>query len=429
MAGAQRLERLDGGGEAGILGVEEAEVVEKQQAGVDPFAVEGGGEAASGLRVREDVPADGDGPVRPVRVAVGEAEDPCDARQPVAGGPAHDAREGVHRAPLPELPEAGVGLVEQACRLVAELLEPAEHAPVAGLDQPAVEEALGDGEDGAAVVVVLKLPPGVVAHAHRPHAAVAGQAVDGAFGELPLELDAVDRLQHAALGRRGEVRDVAEVALHRAGGAQAVERLDDEVGVPQPAEAVVPVAAAVRRFGDRSGHRREHGSGLLETAELERDRGPDHRLLPLEGDRQVAHELAPPGFCPAPELSRHGVHGLGQALVRPEQQGERLLQDEGDLVGDQRDRRVGGQPERQIRPDVADVVASTGQFGAARAVVEARSQADADAGFAGQAFDGANDHRRPEGATELLEPGGEVRDPDRGAVAVAERRHQDRRVL
>ena len=143
----------------------------------------------------------------------------------------------------------------------------------------------------------------------------------------------------------------------------------------------------------------------------------------------MAHELTPPSLRPAPELAGHGVHGLGQALVRPEQQGERLLQDEGDLVADQRDRRIGGQPKRQGRSDVADVVAAAGYVGAARTVVEPRPQSNADARLAGEPLDRADDHRRPEEAAELLEAGREVGDPHRGAVAVAKRRHQDRGVL
>ena len=87
------------------------------------------------------------------------------------------------------------------------------------------------------------------------------------------------------------------------------------------------------------------------------------------------------------------------------------------------------QPQGEFRADVADVVAAPGQFGPAGAVVEARPQADADARFTAQPFDRADDHRGPEGAAELLEPGREVGDPHRGVVAVAKRRDQDRGVL
>ena len=183
---AERFERLDGSCEAGVGGVEEAEVVEQQQAGVYANAVEGGGEAAAALGVVQDVLADRFGPAGPVRLTVGQTECLPDACQTVAGGPAHDAREGVDGAPLPELPEPGVGLVEQCSGLTAELLQPAEYARVPRFDQPPVEEALGDGEDRAAVVVVLELTPGGVAHPHRPHAAVTREVVDGALGQFPL---------------------------------------------------------------------------------------------------------------------------------------------------------------------------------------------------------------------------------------------------
>ncbi len=76
------------------------------------------------------------------------------------------------------------------------VLEPRERGGVAGDVEPPVEEKLRRREHDAAVDVVLHLPPGVVADAHRTHAAIARERLRR-FGldERALEMDAVDRLQ------------------------------------------------------------------------------------------------------------------------------------------------------------------------------------------------------------------------------------------
>jgi hypothetical protein len=61
---------------------------------------------------------------------------------------------------------------------LAERFEAVEQRLVAAAHQALVEEDVGGGQDGRAVDVVLHLPIGLVADAHRPHAAVAGQGVD-----------------------------------------------------------------------------------------------------------------------------------------------------------------------------------------------------------------------------------------------------------
>src|SRR6266498_3403623 len=68
-----------------------------------------------------------------------------------------------------------------------------------------------------------------------------------------------------------DVENEAEVALHRLCGAEAVQRVHDEVGVAQPAVAVVPRAVRVRRFGDRRRQRGDDGAGILEHVQLQRD--------------------------------------------------------------------------------------------------------------------------------------------------------------
>ena len=192
----------------------------------------------------------------------------------------------------------------------------------------------------------------------------------------------------AAVRRADEIAHVAKVALEDIHRAELVEGPDDVVAIPHPAVAVVPVAARVGRLGHRRGHRRDDCAGLLEPAELEGDRGPDHRLLPLERHMQVPHPLAPVGGGRAQKVLTGLRHRTGQALVRPEEQGDRLLEVEPRLVEDVGERRVGGEPDGEVRADVADVVGAVGDLRGPARVAEAGADADPDAGLA---FDRAED--------------------------------------
>jgi hypothetical protein len=90
---------------------------------------------------------------------------------------------------------------------------------------------------------VLQVLVRLVADPHRPHAAEARQAFFDPLTERGLIAHAVERLEMAAVGHVHEIAEVAEVAFKDVHRAQAVERLDHVIGVPQPAVAIVPVAA------------------------------------------------------------------------------------------------------------------------------------------------------------------------------------------
>src|SRR5205823_13735458 len=124
------------------------------------------------------------------------------------------------------------------------------------------------GQDGGAVDIVLRLLVGLVACAYRSHPAVARQRVDDAFPQVGLAVDPVHGLQVTVLAVGGDVNDVTQVALHGQGGIEAIERIDHEVAVAQPAEAVIPRAAAVRRLRDGGGHGRDDGPGIVVGVEL-----------------------------------------------------------------------------------------------------------------------------------------------------------------
>ena len=148
-----------------------------------------------------------------------------------------------------------------------------------------------------------------------------------------------------------DVDDVAEVLLHRAGRAEPVQRVDDEIRVAQPAVAVVPVALRVRRLRDRGGQRGDDRAGLLEVAQLQRDRGADHRLLPVERDRQRAHPVAPV-VAGRPRgrraRSRSTSARSGSSAPKKNAIGRSTTKDA--LLHHVGERRIGGQPQRLLGP-------------------------------------------------------------------------------
>ena len=163
-----------------------------------------------------------------------------DARQPVAGDPAHRRRIGVDAHAAAIFPDAGVGRQRQFQRHLAERLQPLEQRDVALLRQPLVEEHLRGGEDHAAVDVVLYLRDGGVADPHRPLPAIAGERVDDALLEIAFRQHAVDRLQRRLALERDHVGDIFDEMLHGAAGADAVERLNREMRVADPADSGSP---------------------------------------------------------------------------------------------------------------------------------------------------------------------------------------------
>ncbi len=164
---------------------------------------------------------------------------------------------------------------------------------------------------------------GLVADPHRPHAPVARQGGGDALLEIGAAGDAIAGPQAAVLALPHDIGDIAQVLLHGAGGPQAVEGGDDEIGVPQPAEAVIPVTLGPRGLGDGGGEGGDDRPGLLETAQLEGDGGADDLVLPLEGDGQGAYPAMPVVQGPL----QKGAGGLGdaggQALIGAEDEVQR----------------------------------------------------------------------------------------------------------
>ena len=138
-----------------------------------------------------DSGADRFGAFPPELGAVGEAEAVSDAREPVAGGPAHDARLRMHFGARAKLPQSCVWLRPAPRRFVAQLLKLVKQAGVREARETFIEKALRHRQNHAAIAIVLDLVIGAIADAHRPHAAIAGQAVDDPLGQRRLQANAV----------------------------------------------------------------------------------------------------------------------------------------------------------------------------------------------------------------------------------------------
>ena len=151
--------------------------------------------------------------------------------------------------------------------------------------------------------VVLALVVGAVADAHRPGAVVAVQVVEDALVEVALAVDAVHDLELVVA--LGDVGDEAEEVVGLPVEAEGVEAPQRERGVADPAVAVVPVALAAGRLGQRRGRRRDERAGGRERQALERERA----ALEVRAPRMVG-EVAP-GQPVLPV-----VRGPDQPLVR-----------------------------------------------------------------------------------------------------------------
>ena len=137
----------------------------------------------------------------------------------------------------------------------------------------------------------------------------------------------------------------------------AIQRLDHEIGVTQPAIAIIPVAPRMRRFRQRGGERRDDPAGLLEIGELERDGGADDGILPFIGDGKAAHPFPPiiaacarQNRARRRQVRREGFVGAQHQMHRPRQHERRFSVDVGK-------RRIGGQPDDRVGLAIGDVIA------------------------------------------------------------------------
>ncbi len=89
----------------------------------------------------------------------------------------------------------------------------------ADAQEAGIKEGLGQRQDHLAIDIMLVMFIGLVADAHRPHAAIALHVGCDALGQVALQGDAVERLDMAAGGLVGQVAQIDEVAFQHVGGA------------------------------------------------------------------------------------------------------------------------------------------------------------------------------------------------------------------
>ena len=137
--------------------------------------------------------------------------------------------------------------------------------------------------------VVLALVVGAVADAHGRRALIAAEVIERRLGEVFLAADAVHDLQRAVLVAR-DFGDVLDEVVCLPIQAERMQRPQRERCVAHPAVAVVPVALAARRLGQRGRRRRDQGAGR-------------HEGQPLQHERR-ALQMRPPGVV--------GIGAFGQ---------------------------------------------------------------------------------------------------------------------
>ena len=144
--------------------------------------------------------------------------------------PAQDiAAEKVWAAPRREFPGTRIGARTTIDGPCAKQLEPREQRDIARRAETLVEEELRRRENDRAVHVVLRLQSRLIADPYRPHAEVARSAATIRSGQFASPEMRYSGCKSAYAGPRDDVVDVVQVALHGARGAEAVQRLDDEV--------------------------------------------------------------------------------------------------------------------------------------------------------------------------------------------------------
>ena len=350
-----------------------------------------------------------------------------DEREAVAGRPAHEDRKRMDALGAAKLPYPRVLLVVEPGRRFADPFQHAEQALVSPQIDSLVEERLGAGEDDGAVDVILGLDVGEIAGPHRLVLAIAPERIDLALRKLGLHVDAEHRLERAVRARGDDVQDVVEILLHGAGDAQAIECAYDEIGIAQPAEAVIPGAGGSVRLGYGRGDGGHHGAGLFDLAQLERDRRPDHGALPFEWQRKVTDPFPPIVLRPFEELPGKlrdvpldGVVGTENEVQWPVQQERRLLDHE-------RNRHIGGEPQDVVGQDVTQVIAAARDGRPLGAVVPGRPQPYADMRGSGKRDQPAYQGQGASEAAVPLEARREVLDLERIAGLAAQRRLDDRR--
>ena len=313
----------------------------------------------------EDVLADRVGRLLPGRLELGIPADLRELRSPVERDPAHQLRGDVVLRLAARLPDPLVGLLPDPCRALRLRLDDRPEAlrealASAGVEQDRIEDRAED--------VVLALVEGPVPDPHRASAGVPREMVQRRFGEVAPTVDPVHDLQGAVVVGV-EVGDELHELVGLPVEVQEMQRLERERRVAHPRVAVVPVALAAGRLGQRRGQRGDRRSRRHVREPLDHERGALDRVTPgVIGDPRSPQ----PG---TPEARRRGDPRLRLVDVggcrerfRPRQHAVRAL------AHPERVASVHAVPldaEREIRPQ-ADRQPATARVGRVPVAVDER---------------------------------------------------------
>src|SRR5882724_8965177 len=211
-------------------------------------------------------------------------------QQAVEGDPAHHLGEGMVEAPGAFLPDPFVGLPPEPA---GGLAEPGEEARLGAVELAAAADELAGRLDQLAVDVELELAGRAVAHPHRPRAAVAVQGGQGVLRDARLAVHVVEHPELGMAHPRG-IEEPGEEGLPLLLVAQVEERGQGPGGIARPAVAVVPVARAADRLGERGGGGGDHRARGSVGQELQQEDAAQDRL----GEGAVVAAAAGPGLPP-----------------------------------------------------------------------------------------------------------------------------------
>src|ERR1700675_3871193 len=130
----------------------------------------------------------------------------------------------MHAFNTAKFPRTGIRYGKHLHGAFTQHLPSSEHRGTPGVWDPMIEKQLPYREYHCTVDIVLYLLIGLIAHAHRPHAAITVQRLDDAFLDVCFAGNAVERLQITAGIARNDVVEIAQVAFHSVGGTQMIER-------------------------------------------------------------------------------------------------------------------------------------------------------------------------------------------------------------
>ena len=170
---------------------------------------------------------------------------------------------------------------------------------------------------------MLALPVRVVADADRARALVAGQVVEDLLRQGALAVDAVHDLE--LLVALGDVGDEVEVVVRLPVEPERVEAPQGEGRVADPAVAVVPVALAAGRLGQRGGRRGDDRAARRVGEALQRQgRALEVRAPRVVGERAAGQPVLPVVRRPHQPLVRV-VDAARRGRLVPGQRAEALL--------------------------------------------------------------------------------------------------------